>query len=58
MIWLLPIIPNELDPLVIAAVLGEDDERQVIYHPKLIELAAHYGFRPRACSAAGVGAAE
>jgi transposase len=33
------------------AVLGEDEERQVIYHPKLIELAAHYGFRPRACAA-------
>ena len=32
------------------AVLGEDDERQVIYHPKLIELAAHHGFRPRACA--------
>ena len=32
------------------AVLGEDDERQVIYHPKLIELAQHCGFRPRACA--------
>lgn len=33
------------------AVLGEDDERNVIYHPKLIELAEHYGFRARACAA-------
>lgn len=33
------------------AVLGEDDERNVIYHPKLIELAEYYGFRARACAA-------
>jgi len=33
------------------AVLGEDDERNIIYHPKLVELAEHYGFRPRACAA-------
>lgn len=32
------------------AVLGEDDERQVIYNPKLLELAQHYNFRPRACA--------
>jgi len=32
------------------AVLGEDEERQIIYHPKLVELAEHYGFRPRACA--------
>jgi transposase len=32
------------------AVLGEDEERQIIYHPKLVELAGHYGFRPRACA--------
>lgn len=32
------------------AVLGEDDERQVIYHPKLLELATHFNFRPRACA--------
>ncbi len=33
------------------AVLGEDDECQIIYHPKLLELAEHFGFRPRACAA-------
>lgn len=33
------------------AVLGEDDERNIIYHPKLIELAEHHGFRPHACAA-------
>ena len=33
------------------AVLGEDEERNVIYHPKLIELAEHYDFRARACAA-------
>ena len=33
------------------AVLGEDEERQVIYNPKLLELAQHYDFRPRACAA-------
>jgi transposase len=32
------------------AVLDEDGERGVIYHPKLLELAAHFGFRPRACA--------
>ena len=32
------------------AVLGEDDERQVRYHPTLLDLAAHHGFRPRACA--------
>jgi transposase len=33
------------------AVLGEDEERNIIYHPKLVELAEHYSFRPRACAA-------
>ena len=32
------------------AVLGEDQARHVIYHPRLLELAEHYGFRPRACA--------
>ena len=32
-------------------VLGETEDREVIYHPKLLELAAHYGFAPRACAA-------
>ena len=32
-------------------VLGESEERHVIYHPKLLELAGHYGFAPRACAA-------
>ena len=31
------------------AVLGEDDAGEVIYHPTLLALGAHYGFRPRAC---------
>ena len=30
------------------AVLGEDEARHVIYHPRLLELAEHYGFTPRA----------
>ena len=38
-------------PLLKTAVLGEDEERQVIYNPKLLELAQHYDFRPRACAA-------
>ncbi len=33
------------------AVLGEDDARHIIYHPRLLELAEHYGFAPRACAA-------
>ena len=33
------------------AVLGEDEARHIIYHPRLLELAAHYGFAPRACAA-------
>lgn len=33
------------------AVLGEDDARHIIYHPRLLELAEHYGFTPRACAA-------
>jgi len=33
------------------AVLGEDETRHIIYHPRLLELAEHYGFVPRACAA-------
>ena len=33
------------------AVLGEDETRHIIYHPRLLELATHYGFTPRACAA-------
>ena len=33
------------------AVLGEDEEGELIYHPVLRDLAAHYGFVPRACAA-------
>ena len=33
------------------AVLGEDQDRHIIYHAKLIALARHYGFVPRACAA-------
>lgn len=32
-------------------VLGEDEARHIIYHPRLLELAEHYGFVPRACAA-------
>ena len=32
------------------AVLGETEARPVIYHPRLLELAEHYGFTPRACA--------
>lgn len=32
------------------AVLGETETRHVIYHPRLLELAEHYGFTPRACA--------
>ena len=31
------------------AVLGESEPGEVIYHPTLLALAAHYGFQPRAC---------
>src|SRR3712207_8893802 len=31
------------------AVLGEVDERGIVYNGKLIALAAHYGFLPKAC---------
>ena len=31
------------------AVLGESEAGEVIYHPTLLALAAHYGFHPRAC---------
>ena len=30
-------------------VLGESGTGEVIYHPTLLALAAHYGFHPRAC---------
>ena len=30
-------------------VLGESEAGEVIYHPTLLALAAHYGFHPRAC---------
>lgn len=33
------------------AVLGESETRHIIYHPRLLELAEHYGFTPRACAA-------
>jgi len=33
------------------AVLGENEEGEVRYHPMLLDVAAHYGFRPRACAA-------
>ncbi|MCB1739994.1 MAG: IS21 family transposase [Gammaproteobacteria bacterium] len=33
------------------AVLGESDEGEVRYHPGLLDVAAHFGFRPRACAA-------
>ena len=32
-------------------VLGEDDEGEIRYHPTLLDVAAHYGFRPRVCAA-------
>jgi len=31
------------------AVLGEVDDRGIVYNDKLLALAAHYGFVPRAC---------
>jgi transposase len=33
------------------AVLGEVDERGIVYNDKLLDLAAHYGFVPKACKA-------
>ena len=33
------------------AVLGEDDDGRVRYHPTLLDVAGHFGFRPRACAA-------
>jgi transposase len=33
------------------AVIGEDDEGQIIYNSHLAKLAHHYGFVPRACAA-------
>jgi len=32
-----------------AVVLGEADERGIVYNDKLLALAAHYGFLPKAC---------
>ena len=32
------------------AVLGEDDDGQLRYHPTLLDVANHFGFRPRACA--------
>jgi len=32
------------------AVLGEDDDGLVRYHPTLLDVARHFGFRPRACA--------
>src|SRR4051794_11321101 len=31
------------------AVLGEVDERGIVYNAKLLDLAGHYGFLPKAC---------
>lgn len=31
------------------AVLGEIDDRGIVYNPKLLDLAGHYGFLPKAC---------
>jgi transposase len=31
------------------AVLGEIDDKGIAYNPKLLDLAAHYGFLPKAC---------
>ena len=31
------------------AVLGEVDERGIVYNDKLLALAAHYGLLPKAC---------
>lgn len=31
------------------AVLGESEERHIVYNAKLVALAKHYGFAPRAC---------
>ncbi len=33
------------------AVLGETETRHIVYNSKLLELASHYGFQPRACPA-------
>jgi len=33
------------------AVLGEAEERHIVYNSKLLALAQHYGFAPRACRA-------
>jgi transposase len=32
------------------AVLGEHDDGTVRYHPTLLDVGAHFGFRPRACA--------
>jgi hypothetical protein len=31
------------------AVLGEVDDKGIAYNPRLLDLAAHYGFLPKAC---------
>lgn len=31
------------------AVVGEPEPGEILYHPTLLSLAAHYGFRPKAC---------
>lgn len=33
------------------AVLGEQEDRHIVYNAKLVALAQHYGFTPRACKA-------
>lgn len=33
------------------AVLGNDEQGEVVYNPALLDLARHYGFTPRACAA-------
>ena len=35
------------------AVLGEVDERGIVYNDKLLALAAHHGFLPKACRPTG-----
>ena len=30
-------------------VVGEPEPGEIVYHPTLLALAAHYGFRPKAC---------
>jgi transposase len=45
-------VPRQiLDDRMKTAVLGEDETRHIIYHPRLLELAEHFGFVPLACAA-------